>query len=73
MMMMMIDNEQWSNRWNAWQEKLKYSEKTCPSAALSTWAQTQATAEGSLSYSFTFMRLQFYLMSMELQETLPVC
>jgi hypothetical protein len=26
----------WSNRWNDWQGKLKYSEKTCPSAALST-------------------------------------
>jgi hypothetical protein len=34
-MMMMMNNEQSSNR-NAWQEKPKYSEKTCPSAPLST-------------------------------------
>jgi hypothetical protein len=27
---------QWRNRWNDWQRKPKYSEKTCPSAALST-------------------------------------
>jgi hypothetical protein len=26
----------WRNRWNDWQGKLKYSDKTCPSAALST-------------------------------------
>jgi hypothetical protein len=26
----------WRNRWNDWQGKPKYSEKTCPSAALST-------------------------------------
>jgi hypothetical protein len=26
----------WRNWWNDWQEKPKYSEKTCPSAALST-------------------------------------
>jgi hypothetical protein len=26
----------WKNRWNDWQGKLKYSKKTCPSAALST-------------------------------------
>jgi hypothetical protein len=26
----------WSNRWNAWQRKPKYWEKTCPIAALST-------------------------------------
>jgi hypothetical protein len=26
----------WSSQWNDWQEKPKYSEKTCPSAALST-------------------------------------
>jgi hypothetical protein len=26
----------WCSRWNDWQEKPKYSEKTCPSAALST-------------------------------------
>jgi hypothetical protein len=26
----------WRNLWNDWQGKLKYSEKTCPSAALST-------------------------------------
>jgi hypothetical protein len=26
----------WRNRWNDWQGKLKYSEKTCPSAALPT-------------------------------------
>jgi hypothetical protein len=25
----------WSSRWNDWQEKQKYSKKTCPSAALS--------------------------------------
>jgi hypothetical protein len=27
---------QWRNRWNDWQGKPKYSEKTCPSAALPT-------------------------------------
>jgi hypothetical protein len=27
---------EWSSRWNEWQGKSKYSEKTCPSAALST-------------------------------------
>jgi hypothetical protein len=26
----------WRNWWNDWQGKLKYSDKTCPSAALST-------------------------------------
>jgi hypothetical protein len=26
----------WRNWWNNWQRKLKYSEKTCPSAALTT-------------------------------------
>jgi hypothetical protein len=30
----------WSNRWNAWQGKPKYSEKTCPSAAFSTTIRT---------------------------------
>jgi hypothetical protein len=29
-------NGLWWNRWNEWQGKPKYSEKTCPSAALST-------------------------------------
>jgi hypothetical protein len=45
----------WSNRWNAnWQGKQKYSEKTCPSAILSTtnptWmtrARTRAATVGS--------------------------
>jgi hypothetical protein len=26
----------WSSRWNAWQERPKYSEETCPNATLST-------------------------------------
>jgi hypothetical protein len=30
----------WSNPWNAWQGKLKYSGKTCPSAASSTISPT---------------------------------
>jgi hypothetical protein len=45
----------WSSRWNEnWQEKPKYSEKTCPSAILSTtnptwltWVRTRAAAVGS--------------------------
>jgi hypothetical protein len=33
----MIDEGDWSNWWNEdWQGKPKYSEKTCPSATLST-------------------------------------
>jgi hypothetical protein len=31
----------WSSRWNEWQGELKYSEKTCPSATLSTTNPTR--------------------------------
>jgi hypothetical protein len=45
----------WNTRWNEnWQEKPKYSEKTCPSATLSTinatwytWDQARAAGVGS--------------------------
>jgi hypothetical protein len=34
---MIYEDDFWSNWWNEdWQGKLKYSEKTCPSATLST-------------------------------------
>jgi hypothetical protein len=33
----------WSSRWNEnWQGKLKYSEKTCPSATLPTWLDLES-------------------------------
>jgi hypothetical protein len=41
---MMTDDAVWHNGWNAWQRKPKCSDKTCPSAALSTtnptWPET---------------------------------
>jgi hypothetical protein len=36
----MIDDDDWSSRWNEWQRKPKYLEETCSSAALSTTNST---------------------------------
>jgi hypothetical protein len=38
----------WSNRWNDWQEKPKYSEKTCLSVTLSTTNPTLSSLESYL-------------------------
>jgi hypothetical protein len=50
------DGDEWSSRWNAWQGKPKYSEKTCPTIPLCppqiphylTRDRNRAAAEGSL-------------------------
>jgi hypothetical protein len=61
---------EWSNQWNDWQEKPKYSEKTCPNATLSTtnltWPDLGSNS-GRRSGKLTF---QHFMIDFEASKTL---